>query len=63
MTFCKTLLGDAHKEHLNAMKFVWDHNEKIALCDKQIGFLESASDCAVHDMALDELFEQKDGKL
>ena len=60
MDDCNELVKDAHTEHLKTIKFVWNQKEKIAMCEKQIGFMEEGG---VNDIAIDELFEKKDGKI
>ena len=60
MDDCNELVKDAHTEHLKTIKFVWNQKEKIAMCEKQIGFMEEGG---VNDIAIDELYEKKEGKI
>jgi hypothetical protein len=62
MTFCKELLHEAHAERLDAIKFVWEREAVIAKIDKKIGFLEAKPETSANLVAIDELYEQKEGQ-
>ena len=62
MTFCKDLLHEAHAERLDAIKFVWERQGEIEKIGTKIGFLEAKPESNANLVAIDELYEKKEGE-